>query len=105
MPKATDIPAATRKAVHERDGQRCRWCGQTNAGVEIHHIEYRSAARNNHALDNLISLCGRHHRMVHSDKGKYPPILVRLLASPGLTGIQVSRQLERETRVQTDVRS
>lgn len=103
MVKATDIPAATRKLVHERDGQRCRWCGQTNAGVELHHIEYRSAARNNHSLDNLISLCPAHHRMVHTDKAKYTYLLVRLLASPGCTGFQVGRRVERETQVRTDV--
>lgn len=103
MPKATDIPAATRKLVLERDGHRCRWCGATNAGVHLHHIVYRSAMRNHHDPSNLISLCPRHHELVHTDKGKYAPILLRLLESPGCTGFQVARRMEREVR--TDVGS
>ena len=90
----TDIPAATRKLVYERDSNRCRWCGRTNAGLHIHHINYRSAG-GDHDPTNLISLCPKHHELVHTNKNRYPSILFELLANPGVTGLQLVRRAQR----------
>ncbi len=89
-----DIPASTRKLVYERDRERCRWCGATNQGLHLHHINYRSAG-GDHSPENLITLCPRHHRLVHTDKGKYPKLLFVLLESPGETGLALMRRLDR----------
>lgn len=92
---ATDIPTAVRKQVHDRDGHRCRWCGRTNAGLHIHHINYRSAG-GGHEPENLISLCVDHHQMVHTNKQVYPAMLNELLENgPGVTGLQVARWRKR----------
>lgn len=41
-----------------------------------HHIIYKSGGGgDNH--DNLITLCRKHHDLVHSDKRKYQPILIK----------------------------
>lgn len=93
---ATDIPMRVRKVCYERDKFRCRWCGRTNAGLHLHHINYRSAG-GEHIPDNLITLCPMHHDLVHADKGHYPSLLQRLLDMPGTTGFQLERRLARET--------
>lgn len=87
----SDIPAAIRELVYTRDGYRCRWCGRTNDGMHIHHIDYRSAG-GLHVPANLITLCPPHHRLVHTNKGLYPPLLLRLLElGVGVTGLQLRR--------------
>jgi hypothetical protein len=54
----------TRRAVEARD----RWCRMPGchhqARLEVHHIEHyhRGGSRR---LDNLVRLCGAHHRLVH----------------------------------------
>src|SRR5215475_3292304 len=59
--------AKLRRAVRERDGHRCRFPGCESRRVDIHHIVYWSNGGKTR-LDNLISLCKRHHALVH-DKG------------------------------------
>lgn len=92
-----DIPAATRALVLERDRHRCRWCGRTNVRLHLHHIQYRSAG-GDHDPSNLITLCYLHHELVHTDKGKYPPLLLILMENPGLTGLALCRRMEREQK-------
>lgn len=86
------MPEKIRLAAYDRDSFRCRWCGTTTAySYALHHIFYRSQG-GRHTLDNLILLCEPHHRLMHSNKGKFQPILVRLLAdSRPITGIQLMR--------------
>lgn len=81
------VPTSIRKAVADRDGGRCRFCG-TPVAVEAHHILYRSQGGSD-AEDNLISLCVTHHALVHSDKRRYQPILLMALEF-GRRGIQLS---------------
>ena len=48
--------------------------------LELHHIVYRSEDVN--LIDepnNCIMLCTYHHKLVHSDKDKYQPILKELI--------------------------
>jgi 5-methylcytosine-specific restriction endonuclease McrA len=49
-----------RREVRRRDGNRCRVCGATEK-LSVHHIvKARNGGRD--TLDNLVTLCARHHR-------------------------------------------
>jgi hypothetical protein len=59
------IPPAKRRSVMQRDQRRCRVPGCCNATfVDVHHVTARADGGSN-AVDNLIVLCGAHHRAVH----------------------------------------
>ena len=59
------IPPATRRAVLRRDHRRCVVPGCRNARfLDLHHVEPRSEGGANEA-DNLITVCGMHHRAAH----------------------------------------
>jgi hypothetical protein len=59
------IPPATRRTVLQRDEHRCRVPGCRNTSfLDLHHMMPRSEGGRNHA-DNLLTLCGAHHRAVH----------------------------------------
>ncbi len=60
-----NVPPAVPRAVLRRDGGCCRVPGCRNATfVDVHHIELRSEG-GAHALDNLVTVCGAHHRALH----------------------------------------
>lgn len=64
-----------REVVRTRDQHRCRFCGVTSvARLEIHHIEYRSQGGADEAY-NLILLCDADHRLMHTSKKKWQPLL------------------------------
>jgi 5-methylcytosine-specific restriction endonuclease McrA len=59
------IPPATRRAVLRRDHQCCTVPGCRNSRyLDVHHVRPRSEGGSNGA-DNLITLCGAHHRAGH----------------------------------------
>lgn len=60
-----ELTAATRRAVAARDGG-CRFpgCRAPVTWTDIHHVTPR-AAGGDHALNNLVLLCRRHHTTVH----------------------------------------
>jgi hypothetical protein len=59
--------SAIRRAARERDGCRCRFPGCESRRVDLHHIQHWvNGGRTD--LDNLISLCPWHHKVVH-DRG------------------------------------
>jgi len=59
------IPPALRRSVLARDHRRCRVPGCRNGNyLDVHHIELRSEGGRNKA-ENLITLCGAHHRALH----------------------------------------
>lgn len=98
------LPDALRREVHERDRRRCRWCGATNRGLDLHHIEYRRGMSYDR-LDNLISLCRLHHGFVHGTraangatitKAVAQLVLAHLAATPGTTGMAYWRRLKRQ---------
>jgi hypothetical protein len=67
------IPAAILHAVNLRDQRKCTYinplgrpCGQTR-WVEVHHVIPVSHGGQN-TLDNLVTLCSGHHKIVHSKK-------------------------------------
>ena len=58
------IPRRLRRAVLTRDGG-CRWPGCTNRRwVDVHHVVFWADGGKT-ALDNLVTMCRRHHRLVH----------------------------------------
>jgi hypothetical protein len=61
--KTRTIPTAIRRALDARDG-RCRFPGCTARRCDAHHIEHWADGGAT-ALDNLVLLCRRHHRLVH----------------------------------------
>lgn len=67
------LPITLRRQVRQRDGNRCRWCG-TELNLQVHHINYRSQGGPDEDW-NLITLCDEHHRLAHSDKKRYQPLL------------------------------
>jgi len=56
--------SAIRRAARERDNCRCRFPGCESRRVDLHHIQHWvNGGRTD--LDNLISLCPYHHKVVH----------------------------------------
>lgn len=62
-----------RRQIRARD-ETCRYCGADGYRLEIHHIAYRSQGGPD-TYWNLILLCDDHHRLVHSRKKYWQPIL------------------------------
>jgi len=59
------IPPALRRATLQRDQHKCRAPGCTNTlFLDVHHIVPRCEGGPNQ-LDNLVTLCGVHHRAAH----------------------------------------
>lgn len=72
------VSKKTYNEVYKRDNGCCRICG--NNIVELHHIYYRSERKD--LIDepsNCIMLCDKHHKLVHSNKKKYQPILLDII--------------------------
>lgn len=60
--------------VFERDKGKCRLCGNTN--IQLHHILYRSERKDLiNEPNNCIMLCVECHKLVHSNKHYWQPIL------------------------------
>jgi Domain of unknown function (DUF222)/HNH endonuclease len=58
--------AAIRRAARERDTCRCRFPGCDSRRIDLHHVQYWSKGGET-KLDNLVSLCKAHHRLVHKN--------------------------------------
>lgn len=78
------MSAELRDEVIAADGGRCRYCGTTTF-LHAHHALYRSEGGKN-VRENLLTLCDEHHQLVHSDKGKYQPLVLRIIAMRELDG-------------------
>lgn len=60
-----DVPPATRRLVLRRDHHRCQVPGCKHATwVDVHHVQTR-ADGGEHDPNNLLTLCGVHHRAAH----------------------------------------
>lgn len=86
--KATDIPASSRSAVHERDRGHCRGCGQTAWRPELHHIVFRSQARNHHEPSNLVTLCYGCHRLAHTRSQLMREAFQAVVETPAITAFR-----------------
>ncbi len=67
------LSPALRRAIRSRD-VTCRFCGRVKGRMEVHHIAYRSQGGPDER-GNLILLCDEHHRLAHSKKWYWQPIL------------------------------
>jgi hypothetical protein len=65
-PRATQsVPPAVRRRVLARDSGRCVVPGCRHAVfVDVHHVDPRADGGRNE-VENLVTLCGAHHRAVH----------------------------------------
>lgn len=70
------VTEETYKKVYERDKGICQLCG-TSQNLQLHHIVYRSENKQliNEPI-NCIMLCNNCHRLVHSNKHLWQPILL-----------------------------
>ncbi|MDQ2815275.1 MAG: HNH endonuclease, partial [Actinomycetota bacterium] len=59
--------SAQRRAARDRDGCRCRYPGCESHRTDLHHIQYWANGGST-SLENIISLCPAHHRLIH-DRG------------------------------------
>lgn len=76
--KRVCVSKETYNIVLERDKGCCRLCGKLN--IQLHHIYYRSERKD--LIDvpyNCIMLCFDCHKLVHSNKKKYQPILLEII--------------------------
>ncbi len=76
--KRVCVSKKTYNEVYERDNGCCRLCGKLN--IELHHIYYRSERKD--LIDepsNCIMLCFDCHKLVHSNKKQYQPILLEII--------------------------
>ena len=64
--------------VYERDKGKCKLCGNNN--IQLHHIIYRSEDKSLiNEPNNCIMLCIKCHKLVHSNKHKWQPILKEMI--------------------------
>jgi hypothetical protein len=63
--KTRAIPPSMRRALEDRDKGRCRFPGcENHRWVDAHHIVHWAHGGET-KLNNLVLLCGHHHRLVH----------------------------------------
>ncbi len=49
----------------ERDGHKCRICGSARK-IQVHHLDNEGEKHaNNHAMGNLLTVCGQCHKDIH----------------------------------------
>lgn len=73
------VSKETYNKVYTRDSGSCQLCGAYQ-NLHAHHILYRSQRKD--LIDeptNIIMLCENCHRLVHSNKKKYQPILLEMM--------------------------
>ena len=65
------------KTIELYNGQ-CALCGNPN--IAMHHIRYGGlyGGRKTY-MGNVIPLCEKHHRLVHTNKDKYMPMLIDMI--------------------------
>jgi 5-methylcytosine-specific restriction endonuclease McrA len=65
------------KTIELYNGQ-CAICGNPN--IAMHHIRYGGlyGGRKTY-MGNVIPLCEKHHRLVHTNKDKYMPMLIDMI--------------------------
>jgi hypothetical protein len=71
--RSRTVPPALRRALRERDRGRCQYPGCESRRADAHHIVHWAKGGWTN-LANLISLCGRHHHLVHDKDYKIVPV-------------------------------
>lgn len=67
------------KIVYEKITEEqpyCQLCGSASY-LHRHHIRYGACGRKTY-FGNIIVLCDKCHRLVHSNKKKYQPLLIKM---------------------------
>lgn len=68
---ADQIPAANRRAVHDRAAGHCERCAMTTTVPHLHHRRPKglggSSRADRHAVSNLVQLCPTCHQQVHAN--------------------------------------
>lgn len=65
--KATDIPQKVKKKVWERDGMRCKMCGNPTAMPNAHYIPRSSGGLG--IEENVVTMCAEcHHEYDNGSK-------------------------------------
>lgn len=79
--KKIKVTDETYKKVFERDKGKCRLKNiNCNGDLQLHHIVYRSEDKNLiNEPSNCVMLCLYHHKLVHSNKHKWQPILKEMI--------------------------
>ena len=72
----------TEKEVYQKTIElyngRCAICGSPE--IHLHHIRYGGLQGGRKTyLGNVIPLCQYHHRLVHTNKKKYMPELIKMI--------------------------
>ncbi len=69
------------RTVWKRDKAQCRRCSKTKTKMHIHHIVTFAVARLRADVDNLVLLCVKCHRFVHSKKNTQMEFIGREVGS------------------------
>ena len=79
--KRITVTQETYNRVMQRDNYRCVMLNYECKGkIELHHVRYRSERKDLiNEPNNCVCLCTFHHKLVHSNKKKYQPILLKIL--------------------------
>ena len=79
--KRITVTQDTYNKVMQRDNGRCVMLNYECKGkIELHHVRYRSERKDLiNEPNNCVCLCTFHHKLVHSNKKKYQPILLKIL--------------------------
>lgn len=64
------------KKTSEMFNHECAICHSNQ--IAMHHIRYGACGRKTY-MGNIIPLCEYHHRLVHSNKKKYQPMLIQII--------------------------
>lgn len=70
-----------RRTVRKRDGYKCQWsfCN-CRTDLETHHIlEWSSFPHLRYSVNNGITLCKTHHKMIKGKEVSYAPIFNKIV--------------------------
>lgn len=71
-----------RKAVYKRDNFKCQWPGcEINKKLNAHHIKtWANYPGLRFEVDNGITLCKQHHKMIQGMEDNYEAVFLRIIA-------------------------
>lgn len=71
-----------RKAVYTRDNFKCQWPGCViNKKLNAHHIKtWANYPGLRFEVDNGITLCKQHHKMIQGMEDNYEAVFLRIIA-------------------------
>lgn len=77
--KRVTVAKQVYECTYNRDGGKCVLCGSKRQ-LQLHHILYRSERKNLiNEPSNCVLLCFKCHELVHSNKKKHQPLLLKMM--------------------------